>query len=97
MSYSEIETNRLVGYYKDGMTITALADRFMKSEHSIIAKLSAEHVYRPPEKVSKVTGDSPLTKLGYVQRICQALDTDNLFDLEKAPKNTLAKLLGLIE
>ena len=95
-TYTEEETNMLVGAYLDKPsteTVEELAEYLNKSKKSIIGKLSREGVYRREVYVSK-TGESPVTKVEIVGNIAESLGVEilALAGLEKSPKAALRTL-----
>ena len=74
--------------------LLAFADKWDKSERSIIAKLSKMGIYKSKVKLSKVTGSKCETKEQLVARIEVMYNKVGLEGLDKAPKLTLLKLLG---
>lgn len=79
-------------------TVTILAKEFDKPERSIISKLSALGVYKRKVYVSK-TGDPPIKKEVYIERISKLLDIDIslLESLEKVTKYALVMMDKRIE
>ena len=96
MTYTaEIERVVVEEYLKkpDLDTVSMLAERFDKPLRSVISKLSALGVYKKKTYVSK-TGEAPINKLEYINRISKLLDIDIelLGSLEKVTKYSLVLL-----
>ena len=74
-------------------TVASLAEKFNKSDKSIIGKLAREGVYQKQEYISK-TGEKPITKIEIVREIADqlGLEKEQLTGLDKSPKGVL-KLL----
>jgi len=93
MNYSREMTDDMVDQYKaapNRQTVAILANKYGKSEKSIIGKLSKEGVYKRAVYVTK-TGEKPVTKAELVENIERAfgLMSGDLNGLEKAPKSVL--------
>ena len=71
-------------------TVAILANKYGKSEKSIIGKLSKEGVYKRAVYKTK-TGETPITKSQLVEdiEVYLGLMHGDLNGLEKAPKNVL--------
>ena len=96
MNYSKEMTTDMINCYQaapNRQTVTILAEKYGKSEKSIIGKLSKEGVYQRQEYRTKA-GEKPITKGELVNHIEQYLGLmeGDLSGLEKAPKEVL-KLL----
>lgn len=95
--YTLKETAILREQYAFGLPVEDIAALVGKPTKSVIAKLSAEGVYVPKVKQSKITGGKPKTKLEFVNDIVTLLEVDALEGLDKAPKGTLIKLQVALE
>ena len=98
MNYSKEMTLDMLSCYKEApnrATVAILAERYGKSEKSIIGKLSKEGVYQRQEYKTKA-GEKPITKAEIVENLSNELN-ENLQGLEKAPKEVLKRLLGSLE
>lgn len=93
-AYTQQETEKLVEMYLKNPTwegVEECAKYFKRTPRSIVAKLSKEGVYTKTGYVDK-QGRRPVTKLQLVTNIENMLGV-SLPDLDKAPKETLRKLL----
>tara|TARA_Y100001937_G_scaffold100973_1_gene138406 strand:+ start:622 stop:924 length:303 start_codon:yes stop_codon:yes gene_type:complete len=93
MNYSKEMTQDMVSCYQEApnrTTVAILAERYGKSEKSIIGKLSKEGVYQRQEYKTKA-GEKPITKAEIVANIANEVG-ENLEGLEKAPKEVLKRL-----
>ena len=93
MNYSREMTEDMVGQYQaapNRQTVAILANKYGKSEKSIIGKLSKEGVYKRAVYVTKL-GEKPVTKAELVEDIEKyfGLMSGDLNGLEKAPKSVL--------
>ena len=93
MNYSREMTEDMVGQYQaapNRQTVAILANKYGKSEKSIIGKLSKEGVYNRAVYVT-ILGEKPVTKAELVEDIEKyfGLMSGDLNGLEKAPKNVL--------
>lgn len=93
VNYTPEQTASMIASYAANPTretVKALAAELGKSERSVIAKLSREHVYVKPERVDK-TGAPVAKKDALVGEIAEAMHVteDKLDGLEKAPKAVL--------
>ena len=100
MVYDEETTKMMVERYTANPTretVEELKEELNKPLKSIISKLSREGVYRKEEYKTK-TGQPPVTKLELVAEITDALggEVNELEGLEKAPKQTLFRLIKLL-
>ena len=99
MNYTSEMTEKLIEKYRSSPTmetVEELAKEFGKPKKSIIGKLSREGVYRRQTYTGK-TGEVPVTKNELVTEIAEYLGLGELEGLEKAPKNTLKRMLGAIK
>lgn len=101
MSYTDEELKQIVKRYTESPnleTVAILANEFNKPERSIISKLSAMGIYKKKVYVSK-TGESPVKKEAYIERISNLLDIDIdlLESLEKVTKYALVLMEKRIE
>ena len=66
-----------------------------KPTRSIIAKLSKMKIYKPKERISKLTGEIPRTKDQLVKDLAIQMRCrlEELLGLEKAPKLVILKIL----
>ena len=99
-NYSEVETQELIAQYIDApsrATVEAMAKQHNRSLKSIIGKLSREGVYQRESYKTK-TGEKPTTKIELVHQIADhlAVDVEELFGLDKAPKQALIYLKSII-
>jgi len=85
--YNEAEVKILLTYNDN---VDELALMLGKSKRSIIGKLSRMGIYKKKEYLTKA-GLNPVSKQELVDRIAARLGID-LTGLEKAPKQTLARL-----
>ena len=76
--------------------VDTFAIKFNKPRRSIIAKLSKMGIYVSKAKVSKVTGNKPVTKEQLVTKIESrfGVEAEAFMGLEKAPKLVLVALLN---
>lgn len=93
MNYTAEMTAEIVATYTAEpvkATIEKLAEKYGKSVRSIVAKLSAEKVYKSEAK-AEMTGNKVPTKLALIEKIASDLgvDKEKLASLEKATKEAL--------
>ena len=93
MNYSREMTEDMVGQYQaapNRQTVAILANKYGKSEKSIIGKLSKEGVYKRAVYKTK-TGETPITKAQLVEdiEVYLGLMQGDMAGLEKAPKSVL--------
>ena len=76
-------------------SVKAAATALGKSSRSIVAKASRMGLYRAAEKVSKVTGDKPITKAAMVSQIAAKIgcNEEDVASLEGATKMALQLVL----
>ena len=96
-AYTNEQTVEMVEIYSTSPsreTVAELAEKYGKSEKSIIGKLSKEGVYKREVYKSK-TGDLPVLKNAMVADIAGYLEVEveDLSGLEKTPKQTLKIML----
>lgn len=101
MNYTKEMTEAMIEQYEKNPTretVKALAERFNKSEKSVIGKLAKEGVYRREQYTSK-TGEKPITKLELVGILGQepGIEERKLVGLEKTPKLTLKYVVEYIQ
>ncbi len=87
MTYTPEMTQSLISLYKSDYSFAEIAEQLGVPERSVIAKLSALGLYRRKPYQSK-TGEPPVKKEVYVNRILDALGIDHLLgdSLEKCNK-----------
>lgn len=85
--YTDDEVAWLQEEYKINKDVGDIALKLGKSPRSIIGKLSRLGIYEKKQYLGK-TGERPVTKLEYCNRISQHLQLE-VEGLEKAPKHTL--------
>lgn len=97
-NYTAEQVETIKAMYSEGVAVSAIAEAIGKSTRSIVAKLSAEKVYKSAPKVSKVTGDKAMSKDAFVAEIEQAagFEVGELETLEKSNKVVLAKILAFV-
>lgn len=73
-------------------------DEWGKTKRSITAKLVSMKIFKNRAKISKITGEKPITKEAMVEefeRNCKQ-QKGSFAGMEKLPKPLLAKLCGLV-
>jgi predicted nucleic acid-binding protein len=88
--YTKEVVEELIAAYKNGTTVSELADKYGVSERSIISKLSHLGYYKRQPYVNK-RGEVPIKKEEYIERIAKMLDinSDLLESMEKVTKYAL--------
>jgi len=82
--YNEVVTRP---YDERKARVEEIASQLGKKPRSVVAKLSREGVYIPQEKVSKVTGEKPATKLELAETLVSMSP-----ELEKVNPENVAKM-----
>lgn len=99
-NYTPEQTKEMIERYKENPcreTVETIAADFCKSYKSVVGKLSREGVYQRESYKSK-TGEDPVTKEDLQSQIemCLGFEPGELFQLSKAPKQTLKRLLSAV-
>lgn len=90
MKYTKEITDKLISNYKEGVSVSDIANDLDVPERSIIAKLSSLGVYQKKSYVNK-RGEVPIKKSEHIERIAMLLECNEelLESLEKVNKTVL--------
>ena len=93
MKYTKEIADSMSEDYKNGVSVTDIADKLQVPVRSVVAKLSAMGIYKRKEYRNK-RGEVPIKKEEYIVRIAKLLNVniDILESLEKANKRVLELL-----
>lgn len=90
INWTEAQTAELVNAYKDQKDTNVLAERFKRSQRSIVAKLVTEKVYQKAE-TAKTKGQTKSEVIGDLEKWLQ-LPEGILSSLDKGSKESLLAL-----